>query len=354
LSVSSEELAITASETLDEVMNNAKSAVRTDSARMRVLEVCTSVNINSQLLLQFQMLKKLTKLTNTELSIWIQQAINQAKQGRVVDRIPQLALANPCKFAVNICCASGQIHQGDTTCVFPLMSVIKSFSFLYLLEHLGAEKVLQWVGVEPSDAAFNSLDQLIADRGHPRNPMINSGAITLADKLPGKTAHNLCQWLNHLAGCQLFLDEVMLASVRASRSPANQAIANYLAETGHLENPEIALDTYEQICCISGRVEDLALLGKVLAYNNGALYAQNRQIVNAVMLTCGLYEASAKFAVQIGLPMKSGIGGGLLAIVPNEGAIACYSPALDSTGNPVAAIAFVEALSKQLNLSIFG
>ncbi|MBH8551947.1 glutaminase A [Nostocaceae cyanobacterium CENA357] len=303
-------------------------------------------------------MKKLARLTNTELSTWIQQAINQTKQGQVADRIPQLALANPRWFAVNICHTSNHIHQGDTACVFPLMSVIKPFSFLYLLEHLGLETVLQWVGVEPSEAAFNSLDQLIADRGYPRNPMINSGAITIADKLPGKTAckrtHNLCQWLNQLAGCQLFLDEVMLASVRISRATANQAIANHLTETGHLENLEIALDTYEQICCLSGRIEDLALLGKLLAFKNGYLSTQNRQIVNAVMLTCGLYEASAKFAVKIGLPMKSGISGGLLAIVPNEGAIACYSPALDSIGNPVAAIAFVKALSKQLNLSIFG
>ncbi len=311
------------------------------------------------------MLKELTKLTNTELLVCIQQTKSQADQQKVCDRIPQLALANPRWFAVNICCTSNHIHQGDTACVFPLMSVIKPFSFLYLLENMTADAVLQWVGVEPSDAAFNSLDQLIADRGFPRNPMINSGAITLADKLPGKTAsdtygglcqrtHNLCQWLNQLAGCQLYLDEVMLASVRASRSPVNQAIANYLAETGHIENIEIALDTYEQMCCLSGRVEDLALLGKVLALNNGFISTQNRQIVNAVMLTCGLYEASAKFAVQIGLPMKSGIGGGLLAIVPNQGAIACYSPALDNIGNPVTAIAFVEALSKHLQLSIFG
>ncbi|WGV26443.1 glutaminase A [Halotia branconii] len=303
-------------------------------------------------------MKALVRLTNTELLTWIQQTKSLADQGKVCDRIPQLALANPRWFAAHICCVSGQTYSlGDTACVFPLMSIIKSFSFLYLLENMGADAVLHWVGVEPSDTAFNSLDQLIADRGYPRNPMINSGAITIADKLPGKTAsdrtHNLCQWLNKLAGCQLYLDEVMLASVRASRAAANQAIANYLAETKHIKNLEIALDTYEQICCLSGRVEDLASLGKLLACNNDSLSLQNRQIVNAVMLTCGLYEASAKFAVQIGLPMKSGIGGGLLAIVPNQGAIACYSPALDNIGNPVAAIAFVEALSKHLQLSIF-
>ncbi|MBW4426618.1 MAG: glutaminase A [Nostoc desertorum CM1-VF14] len=304
-------------------------------------------------------MKKLEDLTAVDLSALVQQAKTQAKQGQVADRIPQLAKANPGWFAVHICCESGKtISFGDTACVFPLMSVIKTFSLLYLLEHLGAEKVFGWVGVEPSDAPFNSLEQLITDRGYPRNPMINSGAIILAGKLPGRDASVrtllFCQWLNQLAGCQLNLDEAMLASVRLTRSKANEAIANYLAETGHLENWETALDTYEQICCISGRVEDLALLGKLLACENDCLSVQNRRIVNALMSTCGLYEASAQFAVKIGLPMKSGIGGGLVAIVPGEGAIACYSPGLDDVGNSVGAIAFVEALAQELHLSIFG
>ncbi|MBD6620217.1 glutaminase A [Komarekiella sp. 'clone 1'] len=303
-------------------------------------------------------MKGFDKLTTKELSAWVQQAKIQAERGQVAARIPLLALADPCWFAVHICCESGQtINFGDTERVFPLMSVIKTFSLLYLLEHLGAEAVFQWVGVEPSDAPFNSLEQLIADRGRPRNPMINSGAITLADKLPGKDASQrtllFCQWLNQLALCQLKLDEVMLTSVRSKRSPANQAIANYLAEIGHLENSETALDTYEQICCLSGKVEDLARLGKLLACENSSLSSQHRRIVNALMLTCGLYEASAQFAVKIGLPMKSGIGGGLLAIVPGEGAIACYSPTLDAVSNPVAGLAFVEALAQKLELSIF-
>ncbi|MEH2171592.1 glutaminase A [Nostoc sp.] len=304
-------------------------------------------------------MKRLEKLTTTKLSAWVQLAKTQVERGQFADRIPRLALADPSWFAVHICCESGKnISFGDTACVFPLMSVIKTFSLLYLLEHLGAETIFGWVGVEPSDAPFNSLEQLISDRGHPRNPMINSGAITLADKLPGKDANQrtllFCQWLNQLAGCKLRLDEEMLASVRLSRSTANKAIANYLAQAGHLENIETALDTYEQICCIAGQVEDLALLGKLLAYENSYLSSQNRRIVNAVMLTCGLYEASAEFAVRIGLPMKSGIGGGLVAIVPGEGAIACYSPTLDIVGNPVAGLVFVEALAQELQLSIFG
>ena len=292
------------------------------------------------------------------LSIWVEQSKTQATQGKVIERIPQLAIVNPNRFAVHISCEPGENYSlGDTACVFPFMSVIKPFSLLYLLEYYGVKQVLQWVGVKSSDAPFNSLVQLIADNGYPRNPMINSGAITLADKLPGKDGNEctqlFCEWLNKLADTQLYIDANILASVRVSRSRINIDITNYLYEAGHLNNIELSLDVYEQICCISGTVEDLAKLGKVLACKSEVIKNQHRQIVNAVMLTCGLYEASAEYAVKIGLPIKSGIGGGLVAIIPNQGAIASYSPALDIVGNPVAGLALMETLSQSLQLSIF-
>ncbi len=301
-------------------------------------------------------MKQLETLTTVELSAWVEQAKSQLYQGKVVNRIPLLAVADSYCFAVHICCASGKtLSFGDTVCDFPLMSVIKPFALLYLLEYWGAEKVFQWVGVEPSDAPFNSIEQLIADGGHPRNPMVNSGAITLADKLPGINALRrtlqLCQWLNQLAGCRLKLDEKILASVRSADSQINRTITDYLTQAGYVTNPDIALDTYEQICCLSGTVEDLARLGKLLACESGLIVPQHRQIVNALMLSCGLYEVSFQYALQIGLPMKSGISGGLLAVVPGEGAIAIYSPPLDNIGNSVGAIAFVEALCQDLHLN---
>lgn len=304
-------------------------------------------------------MKGLNKLTNQNLTVWVETARNQAEKGKVMERIPLLANVKPDLLGVYVCCESGNNYNaGDTVNAFPLMSVIKPFSLLYLLEVLGKERVFQWVGKRPSKAAFNSLEELVNDHGYPRNPMINSGAITLADKLPGDDASQrsllFCQWLNNLAGCQLYIDVKMLASVRASRSLANIAIAHYLNTHQHLNNLDLALDTYEQICCISGRVEDLALLGKILACKNPVVSCQNRQIVNEIMLTCGLYEASSEIAAKIGLPMKSGIGGGLIAIVPDQGAIAIYSPALDIVGNPVAGLALIEILTKQLQLGVFG
>lgn len=287
---------------------------------------------------------------NNNLSLWVTQAKTQIPKGKVLDRIPILANANPLWFALHISLKSGENYSlGDTACVFSFMSVIKPFSFLYLLEIFGSQQVLQWVSVESSDLPFNSLAQLIADNKHPRNPMINSGAITLADKLPGKNADEstklFYEWLNKLANTQLYIDTNILTSVRASRSQINIDITECLHEAGNVKNIEFALDIYEQICCISGRVEDLAKLGKVLACPSDVINNQHRQMVNTVMLTCGLYEASAEYALKIGFPMKSGISGALLAIIPNQGAVASYSPALDSIGNPVAGLALMETLS---------
>lgn len=301
---------------------------------------------------------RLDSLTQTDLEHWAHQARASTNQGHVAKRIPLLANADPRWLAVEIRCASQHCYRlGTIDRRFPLMSAIKPFQLLYLLEQVGMDAVFQWVGVTPSDQPFNSLSQLIADKGHPRNPMINSGALALADKLPGRDGSDRCQrfcyWLNEQAGCQLTLDRAMLASVRSTGRAANQSLVRCLAETGHIINPDIALDTYEQICCLSGLVGDLARLGDVLAHASDQISPHHRQTVNAIMLTCGLYEASAAYAVNIGLPMKSGISGALLAVIPNHGTIACYSPALDSVGNPIAGLTFIQHLCQHLPLSVF-
>ena len=301
----------------------------------------------------------LASLTYNDLAHWVQRAKTQITQGQIAQRIPLLAKTNPGWFAVHIHTQTGQSFSlGDIDRPFPLMSAIKPFQLLYLLEQVGLDTVFHWVGIQPSDAPFNSLEQLTLDGGRPRNPMINSGAITLSDKLPGKDGHDRCQrfckWLNQQAGTCLTLDEIMLASVRSGSREPNQALVQLLAEAKQLNHPEMALDTYEQICCLSGQVTDLARLGMLLAIDRPSIAFQHRCAVNALMLTCGLYQASALYAVQIGLPMKSGISGALLAVVPRQGAIACYSPALDQVGNPIGGLALVEVLSQELKLSILG
>lgn len=294
-----------------------------------------------------------------QVSVWAEQAKAVAAQGQVNQRILRLAHSDPAWFAVQIEGQSGAVCAlGDTERAFSLMSVIKPFLLLYLLEHYGPDKVFSWVGMVPSELPFNSLEQLIADGGRPRNPMINSGAIALAARLPGDNgddcAQRFCQWLNQQAGCRLALDIPLLASVRQVGRQTNQTLVRHLVKAGQVQHPELALDVYEQICCLAGQAGDLARLGRLLAFDSEAALRSNRCAVNALMLTCGLYEASAAYAVRIGLPMKSGISGALLAVVPGWGAIATYSPALDPVGNPIAGLAFVEQMATALRLSRFG
>jgi glutaminase len=308
---------------------------------------------------------KLAALTQNQLATWSYQARQAAASGQLPRYIPALADVNPEGLAVHV-----RLVQGTSFAVtyvnqrFPLMSVVKPLLLLFLLEQEGPEAVLATVGLHPSDQSFHSVAQLEADRGFPRNPMINSGAIALAARLPGHTGRDrcdaLCHWLNQRAGCQLGLDEGVLASVRSLENETNAALAHRLVQAGRLSDVDTSLDTYNHICCLAGTVADLSRLGLLLAMPPRSPdptvlppHPTHQRLVNALMLTCGLYEASGQYAARIGLPMKSGVSGGLLAIVPGAGAIACYSPALDATGNSVAGLFLMEKLATELNLSLF-
>lgn len=297
----------------------------------------------------------LTALTQAQLDDWAVQAQSQVKGGQLPEYIPLLAQVDPNWFAVCVKNQHGQIYSsGNVDLVFPLMSVIKPFVLLFLLEQLGTEVVFSHVGMEPSDEPFNSLTQLQADQGWPRNPMINSGAIALASLLPGADARSccngLCQWLNQYANCHLSLDEQMLNSVRSVPNERNQAIALLLTQSSYLA--ETALDKYNHVCCLSGTVADLANLGMLLVQCQSVQQA-HRRTVNALMMTCGLYQSSGRFAVGIGLPTKSGVSGAIVSVVPRQGAIACYSPTLDRSGNSKAGLFLLQQLT-QMGLSVFG
>nr|WP_199307398.1 glutaminase [Alkalinema sp. FACHB-956] len=273
------------------------------------------------------------------------------------DYIPLLAKADIHGLALQIQTPEGcWLRSGQIAQPFVLMSVIKPFLLLMLLETLGSQRLFTKVGKSPSDQPFHSLSQLAADRGFPRNPMINSGAITLASLLPGRTGLERCtmlqQWLNQRANCQLRLDNAMLASVRSLANESNRAISNLLYQAGYVENIDLAIETYNHICCLAGTIDDLAKLALLLAVPHSQLQSQYQQIVNALMLTCGLYEVSGEYAVRIGLPMKSGVSGALIAIIPKEGAIAIYSPAIDVIGNSVAGLFLMGKLSQSLKLSV--
>lgn len=297
---------------------------------------------------------QLNEINSQQLSNWRKEALKQAKIGKLLHYIPLLQQTDPNLFAIYILTKDNHINaQGDITETFPLMSLIKPFLLLYLLSEFGQEFIFQRVGRKPSSYPFNSLEQLQLDYGFPRNPMINSGAIALASLLPGNKGYTKCQnlqtWLNQQANCHFILDELMLESVRALPNHKNQAIIEELTKSKHIKNPEITLDAYNRICCLSGNIIDLARLGFLLIKPSNNIFQKNCLIVREIMTTCGLYEASESFAKKVKFPTKSGVSGAILSIVPGQGAIACYSPPLDAQGNSIASLWMIQKIADYLN-----
>jgi glutaminase len=302
--------------------------------------------------------KQLDQLTQKQLETWAKEAQRRSQLGQLPTYIPQLAQVNPQEIVVQILTLTGKSFQvGNKTLRFPLMSVIKPFLLLNRLVELGQEEVLKRVGVQPSEKPFNSLEQLQADGGWPRNPMLNSGAITLAALLPGQDADSrcnyLCSWLNQTVHCQLVLDQAILESVRSAPNPKNQRLIATLQASGYVDDPDLTLDTYNQICCLSATISDLAQLGLLLVKPPNLKWQVAGRMVKALMMTCGLYEASGQFAVDVGLPTKSGVSGAVLSIIPQQGAIACYSPPLDPEGNSVGSLFLIQKIAQSLGLSVF-
>ena len=289
-------------------------------------------------------MNRLTRLRVEDIQAWIGEVHLLDRKGQTPYYIPVLNRVNPEVFALQIHCLEGEILSwGDETVTFPLMSVIKPFLLLYLLNHLGEDAVFRRVGKQASSYPFNSLTQLQEDSGFPRNPLINSGAIALADLLGGETPESRCEnlllWLNKMGNCQLFLDRSVLESVHSYPNVHNQALSLELEKNGYISHRYLALETYNRICCLSGKIADLANLGKLI------LDAPFSEIILEIMTNCGLYEASEKFAIEVGFPTKSGVSGALLSILSDEGVIACYSPLLNEQGNSVLGLDLLTKLS---------
>ena len=289
-------------------------------------------------------MNRLTRLRVEDIQAWIGEVHLLDRKGQTPYYIPVLNRVNPEVFALQIHCLEGEILSwGDETVTFPLMSVIKPFLLLYLLNHLGEDAVFRRVGKQASSYPFNSLTQLQEDSGFPRNPLINSGAIALADLLGGETPESRCEnlllWLNKMGNCQLFLDRSVLESVHSYPNVHNQALSLELEKNGYISHRYLALETYNRICCLSGKIADLANLGKLI------LAAPFGEIIPEIMTNCGLYEASQQFAIEVGFPTKSGVSGALLSILSDEGVIACYSPLLNEQGNSVLGLDLLTKLS---------
>lgn len=284
-------------------------------------------------------------------------------EGKVATYIPELGKADASQLGVCVYTISGKhLCVGDTDVRFSIQSISKVISLAVALELCGFEKVFQNVGMEPSGDAFNSFVKLEYTQSIPYNPMINAGAIVIASYLEPlvsfddmvKTCRTLCM------DPDIALDENVFRSEMSNIS-RNRAIAYLLESKGYIDkNVEECLLFYVRMCSLSVTAQSLAGLGLLLA-NDGIhpdtgerlLKHQTVQIVKTIMLTCGMYDGSGQFAVRIGIPSKSGVGGGILSVVDGKMGIGIYGPALDEKGNSLAGTHVLEHLSRELHLHLF-
>ncbi len=284
-------------------------------------------------------------------------------QGRVANYIPALAAADPNAFGMALAIADGEVFEvGDAGKPFSIQSISKLFTLVLVLAESG-DAIWKRVGREPSGNSFNSLIQLETEHGIPRNPFINAGAIVVTDLLLGLTG-DAAGAVRRLLRAESRNPEVQtneaIARSEAEHGHRNAALAHFIASHGNLDHEvDVVLRHYYQHCAIEASCRDLALAGGFLARRgvgaDGARLLSRREAkqINAVLLTCGTYDAAGEFAYRVGLPGKSGVGGGVLAIIPGLGAVCAWSPGLDRAGNSVAAVAALDAFTTLSGLSVF-
>ncbi len=278
-------------------------------------------------------------------------------EGVVADYIPALAGVPADRFGLAVELADGRSFQvGDAEAPFSIQSVCKVFMLAAAIERFG-EAIFDRVGREPSGMGFNSLVLLEHEDGKPRNPLINPGAIVVADALTDVDADwpdRFVTLMRRLSGSdRVRVDETVAASER-EHGDLNRAIAWFLRAKGNLRaHPDTALDAYFRACATEMTAVELARAGRFLI---GATDASDtfcrkrdyRRRILAIMRLCGLYDAAGDFAYRVGLPAKSGVGGGILAVAPGRYSVAVWSPALDAKGNSVAGVRALELLTEAI------
>ncbi|GJL96465.1 MAG: glutaminase [Hyphobacterium sp.] len=286
-------------------------------------------------------------------------------RGKVADYIPALARISPDKFGMVVCGVDGSefaIGEADET--FSIQSLSKVFALILALETVGPNTLWKRVGREPSGSAFNSLVLLESERGLPRNPFINAGAIVVTDSITAHSVSPILQLMGlvrRLAGNQkIYLDE-NVAQSEAEHGHRNAAIAHLLKSQGNLEAVvEDVLAAYYRQCAIAMTCRDLARSFLPLA-NGGTHPLSGEKVmtplrvkrINSLLLTCGLYDGVGNFAFRVGIPAKSGVGGGIIGVIPGKYSICVWSPELDQTGNSLAGTRALELFSRKTRLSIF-
>jgi glutaminase len=287
-------------------------------------------------------------------------------EGSVADYIPQLAKVDPKKLGIAIATVDGAVVvSGDADEPFSIQSISKIFTLTLALGKVG-DALWRRVGREPSGTAFNSIVQLEYEKGLPRNPFINAGAIVVTDMVlaghqPREAIGEILQFIRFVADDETVFVDSAVARSENETGYRNRALANYMRAFGTLLHPvDLTLGVYFHQCAIAMSCRQLARAGLYLANagrlpwtNRNVVSAQRARRISALMLTCGHYDGSGDFAFRVGLPAKSGVGGGILALVPGEASIAVWSPALDAQGNSLVGIKVLEWMAAEAGWSIF-
>jgi glutaminase len=287
-------------------------------------------------------------------------------RGEVASYIPELARVDNKAFGIVVIDADGDVASaGDSDAEFSIQSISKVFTLTLALGKVG-DRLWRRVGREPSGSPFNSIVQLEREQGIPRNPFINAGAIVISDVIlsghrPREALGNILQFIRFVADdSAITIDEAVAASEQRTGF-RNVALANYMKSFGNIENPvEYTLGVYFHHCAIAMSCRQLAMAGRFLVHRGvnpstglTVVHAERARRINAVMMTCGHYDGSGEFAYRVGLPGKSGVGGGILAIAPGKASIAVWAPGLDVNGNSLLGRAALEELTKRMGWSIF-
>ncbi|HEX2841832.1 glutaminase [Hyphomicrobium sp.] len=288
-------------------------------------------------------------------------------RGEVATYIPELARVDANAFGIAVIDADGNVAAaGDSDTSFSIQSISKVFTLTLALGKVG-DRLWSRVGREPSGSPFNSIVQLEREQGIPRNPFINAGAIAVTDVIlsghqPREALGEILRFMRFLADDPAITIDKAVAASEQRTGFRNIALANYMKSFGVIENPvDFTLGVYFHHCAIAMSCKQLAMAGRFLAHEGrnpstglSVVHRERARRINAIMLTCGHYDGSGEFAYRVGLPGKSGVGGGILAIAPGKASIAVWAPGLDNAGNSHLGRIALETLAKRMGWSIFG
>lgn len=306
----------------------------------------------------------MSELNNALLQEILDQVRPLVRQGNVANYIPALADVAADNLAIAVCLRDGTLFQaGDAETRFSIQSISKALSLTVALTRYEDSEIWQRVGKEPSGQPFNSLVQLELEQGKPRNPFINAGALVICDLLETRLTaprQRMLEIVRQLSQQPDINYDRHVARSEFEHSARNAAIAWLMKSFGNFDNDVTSvMQTYFHYCSLSMNCVELARTfiylanqGKTLDGSQMITPRQARQI-NALMITSGMYDGAGEFAWRVGMPAKSGVGGGIIAIIPGEMSIAVWSPGLDNAGNSLAGTAVLELLTDKLGRSIF-